>query len=90
MQTNQVELKALQDAIYWDKVERARQMSPEEKLEEAFSLSDEVFQRMHDGAMWQLGTSDTEEGWREVSRRLDRLAAVHDRGIYVSEKPLPS
>ncbi len=83
----QRDLEALQDAIYRDKVLRARAMTPEERLAEAFELTDEVFQRMHAGAMSQLGLEDDEEGWREVRRRLDRLAAFHERGLYVDQRP---
>ena len=48
----QQDLEALQDAIYRDKVLRARAMTVEERLAEAFDLTTEVFQRMHDGAAW--------------------------------------
>ena len=37
--------------------------------------------------MWQLGTQDADEGWREVRRRLKRLGQVHDEGRFVTEKP---
>ena len=81
------DLEALQDAIYRDKVARARAMTPEERLAEAFELTDEVVQRMHEGAMSRLGTDDAEEGWREVRRQLDRLTQAEEHGLYVSQKP---
>lgn len=80
-------LKALQDEIYRDKVLRARAMTCEERINEAFELTAEVFQNMHTGAMWQLKTSDSEAGWQEVARRLERLRQVHEAGCYVSQKP---
>ncbi len=80
-------LKALQDAIYRDKILRARAMTPEQRLEDVFVLSNSAFQRMHEGAMWHLNSDDPAEGWREVRRRLDRLQLVQDRGRY-SEEPL--
>ena len=80
-------LKALQDAIYRDRVLRARQMTVEQRLAEALELTNSVFIRMHEGAMWQLGTTDPKEGWREVRRRLVRLGRVHDEGRFVTEKP---
>jgi hypothetical protein len=83
----QRDLEALQEAIYRDKVLRSRGMTPEERLAEAFELTDEVFQRMHDGAMSQLGTGDEEEGWREVHRRLDRLSQMDEYGLYADQKP---
>lgn len=80
-------LKALQDAIYRDRVLRARGMTVEQRLSEAIELTNRVFVRMHEGAMWQLGTNDAEAGWREVRRRLARLGRVHDEGRFVSVKP---
>ncbi|MDA0765803.1 MAG: hypothetical protein O3A87_01805 [Verrucomicrobia bacterium] len=82
----QRDLEALHGAIYRDKVLRARAMAPEQRLAEAFELTDEVFQRMHDGAMSQLGLDDEEEGWREVRRRLDRLEAFREQGLYVDRQ----
>ncbi len=80
-------LKALQDAIYRDRVLRARKMTVEQRFAEAIELTNSVFIRMHEGAMWQLGTKDPETGWREVRRRMARLGRVHDEGRFVSEKP---
>ena len=80
-------LKALQDAIYRDKVLRARSMTPDERLAEVCELSNSVLARMHEGAMWQLGTSDVDDGWAEVRRRLARLDLAHDYGFYTTQKP---
>jgi len=85
----QRDLAALQNAIYREKVLRARAMTPEQRLTEAFELTDEIFQSMHRGAMSQLGTDDPEEGWREVRRRLDRLTAHHERDLYADRLPEP-
>ena len=52
---NPAALKALQDAIYRDKVLRARSMTPDQRLAEVFELTNSVFERMHGGAMWQWG-----------------------------------
>ena len=60
-------------------------MSGEERWAEVFELTDSVFERMHQGAMWQLGTDDPEIGWAEVRRRVERLCKVRDHGRYVSE-----
>ena len=80
-------LKALQDDIYRERVLRARKMTLDERLADVLELTNAVFTRMHEGAMWQLGTNDTDLGWREVRRRLDRIARVHDEGRFVSSKP---
>ncbi len=80
-------LKALQDELYREKVRRARAMTPEQRLAEAFELTNGVFARMHVGAMWQLSTTDPALGWQEVRRRLDRLCRARDQGRFVHQKP---
>ncbi len=75
-------LKDLQDSIYREKVLRARAMTPEERFDSGFEITNEAFQRMLEGAMWQLSIDDVSEGWKEVGRRLDRLRKVHDAGRY--------
>lgn len=82
-----VALKALQDDIYREKILRSRRMTPEERLSDALELTNGVFARMHDGAMWQTGATDPEEGWLEVRRRLSRLYLSRDRGRFVTDKP---
>ena len=77
-------LKELQDAIYREKVLRARSMTPEQRLDSALELTNGVFERMAEGVRWQLGTTDTAEIWREVRRRMDRLSRVHDSKLYRS------
>jgi|GEM_PF-710945 len=83
-------LKALQDAIYRDKVLRARRMTEQERFAEGVELSNSMILRLHDGAMWQLNLSDPEAGWREVRRRLQRLGQVHDQGRYSNQRPSKS
>ena len=80
-------LKALQDDIYREKILRARKMTMQERLAAALEQTNSVFDRMHAGAMWQLGATDIEAGWREVRRRLDRLDRVHEEGRFVTHKP---
>jgi hypothetical protein len=75
-------LKDLQDSIYRDKVLRARAMTPEEWFNSGFEIITEAFHRMLEGAMWQLGISDVNEGWNEVGRRLQRLKVAQEHGRY--------
>ncbi len=77
-------LKDLQDSIYREKVLRARAMTPEERFNSGFEITNEAFQRMLFGAMWQLEIDDIALGWREVERRLERLRRVQDHGRYIS------
>jgi hypothetical protein len=80
-------LKALQDAIYRDRVLRARAMTPAERLEEVFSQSNHQMGMMLAGAMHRLGTRDESLGWAEVKRWMNRLDLVHERGLYANAKP---
>ncbi len=81
-------LKAMQDSIYREKILRARRQTPEQRLADVFELTNSVFARMHDGAMWQAGTTDAEEGWQIVRKRLARLRKMHDAGRFVDEPPV--
>jgi hypothetical protein len=83
---NPAALKELQDAIYREKVLRARQMTVAERLDEVFDLSNRQMGMMLAGAMHRLGTKDQEAGWDEVSRWLARLDRVRDHGLYVTER----
>lgn len=70
-------LHQMQDAIYREKVLRARSMTGEERLAAVCDLTNGAFERMHEGAMWQLNTTDPELGWAEVRRRMERLDRAH-------------
>ena len=74
--------KALQGAIYRDKVLRARAMTPAERLDEALELSNDIYAWMLDGAKAQCGLPSDEEGWAEVQRRLQTLRRLHERKLY--------
>lgn len=82
---NPAALKELQDAIYRDKVLRARGMSIEQRLEEIFDLSNCQMGMMLAGAMARVGTEDQATGWKEVRRWMERLDRVRDHGLYVTE-----
>ncbi len=81
-----VALKALQDAIYRGKVERARAMTPEQRLSEAFECSNMSLQLMFAGAMNQFNFASSSDGWNEVARRIDLGRRLHEEGRF---KPLP-
>ncbi len=80
-------LKAMQDDIYREKILRARKLTPEQRLADVFELTNSVFARMHEGAMWQAGSTDAEEGWKIVRQRLKRLQKVQDIGRFSNQKP---
>jgi hypothetical protein len=80
-------LKALQDAIYRDRIRLARMRTVEQRLAEVFELSNHMFGMMHGGAMDKLGVHDPVAGWDEVRRWMKRLDRVREHGLYVAEKP---
>jgi hypothetical protein len=75
-------LAAMQDAIYREKVLRARSMTPGERLDEALELSNGIYGWMLDGAKAQCGLTSDEEGWAEVRRRLQRVRSASERKRY--------
>lgn len=75
-------MKALQAAIYREKVLRARAMTPAERLDEALDLSNDIYTWMLDGAKGQCGLTSDEDGWSEVERRLQTLRRLHERNLY--------
>jgi hypothetical protein len=83
-------LKDLQDSIYREKVLRARAMTDRERIESIFELSDFQLGMMHSGAMHRIGSTDPDEGWKEVRRGLDRLAHARDHRLYTTERPQPA
>ncbi|MES2996906.1 MAG: hypothetical protein V4733_08860 [Verrucomicrobiota bacterium] len=80
-------LKDLQDSIYREKVLRARSMTPVERFDSGFELTNEVYERMLFGAMWQTKVATRAEGMCEVARRMERLRKVHDHGRYTTTPP---
>ena len=82
VELNRDAFKAMQDAIYRDKVLRARAMTPAERLEEALELSNDIYGWMLDGAKAQCDLHSDEEGWVEVQRRLQTLRRIHESNLY--------
>ena len=76
---NDRELKSLQDAIYREKVERARRMTVSEKFEAGQALFEIGCLQMLGNIRGQMPEAD-EQAWRDelrrrlaIGRRLDRL-----------------
>lgn len=77
----------LQREIWLAKISRARAMTPNERIGEVSSLTTQAFARMHAAAMSDLGTTDSDAGWTEVRRRVDRIRAARDAGRFVTAIP---
>jgi len=84
--TRAAELKAMQDSIYREKILRARRQTPEERLADVFELSNHQFAMMLGGAMHRIGSTNVEEGWREVARWMRRLDRVREHNHYATER----
>jgi len=74
----QYDLEKLQDAIYMEKVLRARQLTPEQRLADVFELTNTVMERMLAGVMWQKKIEDPDEAKVELAKQIDRLRYVRD------------
>ncbi|MCB1228436.1 MAG: hypothetical protein KDK99_21695 [Verrucomicrobiales bacterium] len=83
-------LQALQQDLYQEELRRARAMTEEQRLQEVFELSNHQFGMMLAGAMHRIGTTDEDEGWREVRRWMHRLNRTHDHGFYSTQRPSAS
>lgn len=77
-------LKDLQDAIYRDRVRRARDLSPEDRFDGGIEHTNSVMQLMLSGAMEQKGLTDLHAGWVEVRRRMEKLCHARDHQFYSS------
>lgn len=75
-------IKELADAIYADKVRRARAMQPSKKMGLGADLFAEVCGRMRAGIRSQFPEASASEIEGILRKRLDRLSAVEDAGIF--------
>ena len=74
-----VDLARLQHELLRTRIDRARRMTEEQRLAEAFALTDGTFVRMHEGVMAEMAATDPALGWQQVRRRLERLRRA--RGV---------
>ena len=74
-----VDLARLQHELLRTRIDRARRMTEEQRLAEAFALTDGIYLRMHEGAMAKMAATDPALGWQQVRRQLDRLRRA--RGV---------
>ena len=75
------DLKRLQDELLRARIDRARQLTEDQRLSKAFDLTNSALVRMHEGAMAELDAADPAIGWREVRRRLERLRRARVRNV---------
>ena len=75
-------IKPLADAIYADKVRRARVAPLTQKMGWGAELFNEACERMRDGIRAQFPQLSREEVETTLLHRLNRLRQVHEHGIY--------
>ena len=73
------DLARLQQELLRTRIDRARRMTEEQRLAEAFALTDSALVLMHEGVMAEMGAADPALAWQEVRRRLERLRRA--RGV---------
>lgn len=78
-------LEELQDSIYRERVLRARRMTPGERLDAVFELSELQLEMLHAGEMHRHGLTNPDQGWDKVSNALHRLTQAKEKGLYSSQ-----
>ena len=73
------DLARLQQELLRTRIDRARRMTEEQRLAEAFALTDSALVLMHEGVMAEMAAADPALAWQEVRRRLERLRRA--RGV---------
>jgi len=75
-------IKELADAIYVEKIRRARAMTPGERMEAGIELFEASLGVMRDGIRMQQPDADDDAVETILKRRLDRLRQLNDHGLY--------
>lgn len=83
MDAKEQEIRQTADAIYRDKVRRARRLPPEVKMGMGGSLFAEVCGRMRSGIRHQFPEATQAEVEAILRERLARLARVREAGSFV-------
>ena len=78
-------IKALADAIYADKVRRARALSVGERIDTAIELFEGALGVMRDGIRTQFPEKNEADVEAMLRWRLRRLRQVGEHGIYTKE-----
>jgi hypothetical protein len=79
---SQESIDQLADAIYRDKVLRARATDPSEKLVDGMRLFEVALEFTKAGAADMIGSTDEALVMQEVRRRIEIVRRSEERGIY--------
>lgn len=77
-----LDFKPLADAIYRERVLRARRTPPEERMLDGVRLYDQAVERMRMGVQLQHPHAGTEEVERLLVGRIHKLWRLSDHGYY--------
>ena len=83
------DIKPLADAIFRERVERARRMTPGQKIALGFTLFEQSCGLMRSGIHMQFPDADETEVQRIFRQRLDTLRRIHEHGIYTYRPMTP-
>lgn len=75
------DLERLQRELFRTRIDRARRLTEDQRLAEAFALTNGALVRMYEGALADLDAADPSLGWQEVRRRLERLRRARVREV---------
>lgn len=81
------EIKALQDAIYREKVERARRMSPQEKMEAGQELFEMATRQIGGGSRGIPLVEAEDRRRKELRRRLAIKRRLDEQALAKSYRP---
>ena len=73
------DLTRLQQELLRTRIDRARRMTEEQRLAEAFAFTDSALVLRREGVMAEMAAADPALAWQEVRRRLERLRRA--RGV---------
>lgn len=82
MDAKEQEIRQTADAIYRDKVRRARALTVSERVETGIELFEGALGMMRDGIRHQFPGASPEEVEERLRARLKRLRRVSEAGLY--------
>jgi hypothetical protein len=81
------EFQPLIDDLYREEIERARRMTPQQRLQAACELTDLAFEMMMSGIRWQHPDANDAEVLRLARERIAIGRRNDDAGLY---RPVPA
>jgi hypothetical protein len=80
----------LEDAAFWERVRRARQMTPQERILEGFRLFEQYCEDMAAQIRREYPQLDEPQVQQLLTQRLELLRREEEEGRYITIEPPPS